>query len=165
MIGRVRERLCCVLHARGSGGWPTSPKSPTPSSRAARRASSCSRSCTRSRAGWPQNLTREKQGQTLDVTALVHEAYLRLVGTQRQGWNGRHFFAAAAEAMRRILVESAHRKLRLERGVDDRRVEVSADDLPATATRVIAPRRGVVTSCPRAWRARTGSPCHPCPSI
>jgi RNA polymerase sigma factor (TIGR02999 family) len=57
-------------------------------------------------------LAQEKPGQTLDATALVHEAYLRLVGaTQAQEWNSRgHFFAAAAEAMRRILVEQARRK-------------------------------------------------------
>jgi RNA polymerase sigma factor (TIGR02999 family) len=56
-----------------------------------------------------QKLAHEKPGQTLDATALVHEAYLRLVGDQ-QFANRRHFFAAAAEAMRRILVESARRK-------------------------------------------------------
>src|SRR6478752_8681049 len=58
-----------------------------------------------------QKLAQEKPGQTLQATALVHEAYLRLVGTQDPGWSGRgHFFSAAAEAMRRILVESARRK-------------------------------------------------------
>ena len=58
-----------------------------------------------------QRLAREKPGQTLQATALVHEAYLRLIGPQDPGWNGRgHFFAAAAEAMRRILVERARRK-------------------------------------------------------
>jgi RNA polymerase sigma factor (TIGR02999 family) len=59
-------------------------------------------------------LGREKPGQTLDATALVHEAYLRLVGDQRFA-NRRHFFAAAAQAMRRILVESARRKQLLPR--------------------------------------------------
>ncbi len=55
-----------------------------------------------------QKLAQEKPGQTLQATALVHEAYLRLVGSQDPGWNGRgHFFSAAAEAMRRILVENA----------------------------------------------------------
>src|SRR5262245_40539420 len=55
-----------------------------------------------------QRLAHEKPGQTLQATALVHEAYLRLVGTQDSGWNSRgHFFAAAAEAMRRILVDAA----------------------------------------------------------
>src|SRR5437870_1349455 len=64
-----------------------------------------------------QRLAREKPGQTLDATALVHEAYLRLVGSplgeqgQEPRWEGRrHFFAAAAEAMRRILIENARRK-------------------------------------------------------
>ena len=59
-----------------------------------------------------QKLAQEKPGQTLQATALVHEAYLRLVGGERaRHWNGRgHFFAAAAEAMRRILVENARRK-------------------------------------------------------
>src|SRR4051794_41278003 len=60
-----------------------------------------------------QRLAQEKPGQTLQATALVHEAYLRLVGEEGApvGWNGRgHFFAAAAEAMRRILVEQARRK-------------------------------------------------------
>src|SRR4051812_8975376 len=59
-----------------------------------------------------QRLTREKPGQTLQATALVHEAYVRLVeGEEAQRWNSRgHFFAAAAEAMRRILVENARRK-------------------------------------------------------
>jgi RNA polymerase sigma factor (TIGR02999 family) len=60
-------------------------------------------------------LAHEKPGQTLSATALVHEAYLRLVGSQQ--WDSRgHFFAAAAEAMRRTLVESARRKSRLKRG-------------------------------------------------
>jgi RNA polymerase sigma factor (TIGR02999 family) len=60
-------------------------------------------------------LAHEKPGQTLSATALVHEAYLRLVGSQQ--WDSRgHFFAAAAEAMRRTLVESARRKARLKRG-------------------------------------------------
>src|SRR5438874_13744797 len=66
-----------------------------------------------------QKLAHERPGQTLDATALVHEAYLRLVGVSKEnvdgagaaGWaNRRHFFAAAAEAMRRILVENARRK-------------------------------------------------------
>src|SRR5215469_10774300 len=65
-----------------------------------------------------QRLAHEKPGQTLDATALVHEAYLRLVGVDApQDWNSRgHFFAAAAEAMRRILVEQARRKKRLKHG-------------------------------------------------
>jgi RNA polymerase sigma factor (TIGR02999 family) len=61
-------------------------------------------------------LASEKPGQTLQAPALVHEAYLRLVGGEAGDWNGRgHFFAAAAEAMRRILVENARRKKRLKR--------------------------------------------------
>jgi RNA polymerase sigma factor (TIGR02999 family) len=65
-----------------------------------------------------QKMANEKPGQTLQATALVHEAYLRLVDVEKaQHWNSRgHFFAAAAEAMRRILVESARRKRRLKRG-------------------------------------------------
>jgi RNA polymerase sigma factor (TIGR02999 family) len=69
-------------------------------------------------------LTHEKPGQTLQATALVHDAYLRLVGNDSpQRWTNRgHFFAAAAEAMRRILVENARRKASLKQGGDRRRV-------------------------------------------
>lgn len=64
-----------------------------------------------------QKMAQEKPGQTFQATALVHEAYLRLVEGQEQSWNSRgHFFRAAAEAMRRILVENARRKKRLKRG-------------------------------------------------
>ena len=75
-----------------------------------------------------QKLGREKPGQTLDATSLVHEAYLRLVGADpKQPWNSRgHFFAAAAEAMRRILVESARRKGRLKHGREHRRVDLDS---------------------------------------
>src|SRR5262249_43826302 len=71
-------------------------------------------------------LARERPGQTLQATALVHEAYLRLVGSDNaQRWDGRsHFFAAAAEAMRRILIESARRKKRDKRGGELHRVEL-----------------------------------------
>jgi RNA polymerase sigma factor (TIGR02999 family) len=74
-----------------------------------------------------QRLAREAPGQTLQPTGLVHEAYVRLVDVEReQSWNGRgHFFAAAAEAMRRILVENARRKRRLKRGGARRRVELN----------------------------------------
>lgn len=67
-----------------------------------------------------QRLSQEKPGQTLEATALVHEAYVRLVKADEAGhWNSRgHFFAAAAEAMRRILVESARRRKALRRGGD-----------------------------------------------
>jgi RNA polymerase sigma factor (TIGR02999 family) len=75
-------------------------------------------------------LGQEKPGQTLQATALVHEAYLRLVDVEKtQHWNSRgHFFAAAAEAMRRILVEHARRKGRQKRGGD--RVRIDLDDVP-----------------------------------
>jgi RNA polymerase sigma factor (TIGR02999 family) len=64
-----------------------------------------------------RRLAHEAPGQTLQPTALVHEAYLRLLGTKEAHWDGRaHFFAAAAQAMRRILVESARRKGALKRG-------------------------------------------------
>jgi RNA polymerase sigma factor (TIGR02999 family) len=78
-----------------------------------------------------QKLAREKPGQTLEATALVHEAYLRLVDAeQAQHWNSRgHFFAAAAEAMRRILVENARRRHRQRHGGGRRRVRLG--DLPA----------------------------------
>jgi RNA polymerase sigma factor (TIGR02999 family) len=80
-----------------------------------------------------QKLAGEKAGQTLEATALVHEAYLRLVDTeQAQEWNSRgHFFAAAAEAMRRILVERARHKQRLKHGGDRRRVELEGLELAA----------------------------------
>src|SRR5512147_1520231 len=68
-----------------------------------------------------QNLAQEKPGQTLDATALVHEAYLRLVG-DRQFASRRHFFAAAAEAMRLILIDNARRKLTVRHGGGRRRV-------------------------------------------
>ncbi len=73
-----------------------------------------------------QKLAQEKPGQTLQPTALVHEAYLRLVDTDKlQSWdNRRHFFAAAAEAMRRILVENARRKHSVRRGGDRQRLEL-----------------------------------------
>jgi RNA polymerase sigma factor (TIGR02999 family) len=78
-------------------------------------------------------LAIEKPGQTLQATALVHEAYLRLVGADRgQTWDGRgHFFAAAAEAMRRILIESARRKGRVRHGGGLNRVDLA--DAAATA--------------------------------
>jgi RNA polymerase sigma factor (TIGR02999 family) len=74
-------------------------------------------------------LARERGGQTLQATALVHEAYLRLVGGESAPqWGGRgHFFAAAAEAMRRILVENARRKQRLRHGGAHRRVDLDSE--------------------------------------
>jgi len=79
-----------------------------------------------------QKLAHEKPGQTLQPTALVHEAYLRLVGgEQKPDWDDRrHFFAAAAEAMRRILVESARRKHRAKHGGDLQRVNLDEHDVP-----------------------------------
>ena len=73
-----------------------------------------------------QKLAQEKPGQTLEATALVHEAYLRLVDVEKaQHWNSRgHFFAAAAEAMRRILLNRARDKKRLKRGGDRRRINL-----------------------------------------
>jgi RNA polymerase sigma factor (TIGR02999 family) len=75
-----------------------------------------------------QKLAQEKPGQTLEATALVHEAYLRLVDTEKaQQWDGRgHFFAAAAEAMRRILIDQARRRQSDKRGSKRRRVEFNA---------------------------------------
>jgi RNA polymerase sigma factor (TIGR02999 family) len=70
-----------------------------------------------------QKLSQERPGQTLQPTALVHEAYIRLVGSEDQNWNSRaHFFAAAAEAMRRILIENARRKQRHKHGGGHKRV-------------------------------------------
>jgi RNA polymerase sigma factor (TIGR02999 family) len=78
-----------------------------------------------------QKMIQEKPGQTLEATALVHEAYLRLVDAQKiQHWNSRgHFFAAAAEAMRRILIDSARRKQAQKRGGQAKRVDLDALDL------------------------------------
>jgi len=80
-------------------------------------------------------LAQEPSGKTLQPTALVHEAYLRLVDVeQAQQWDSRgHFFAAAAEAMRRILVESARRKKRLKRGGDRERDVLDAEAVAAPA--------------------------------
>lgn len=75
-------------------------------------------------------MAQEKPGQTLQATALVHEAYVRLVDVDKAGhWDSRgHFFSAAAEAMRRILIDNAHRKNALKRGGDRKRVELSEVD-------------------------------------
>src|ERR1044071_519268 len=76
-------------------------------------------------------MANEAPGHTLQPTALVHEAWLRLVGNENQKWDGRaHFFTAAAEAMRRILVESARRKKRLKHGGELKRVDVDEMELP-----------------------------------
>ncbi len=71
-----------------------------------------------------RKMAQEKPGHTLQATALVHEAYIRLVGSEAQNWSSRtHFFAAAAEAMRRILIDSARRKKSLKRGGKHQRGE------------------------------------------
>src|SRR5438034_10276914 len=75
-------------------------------------------------------MANERPGQTLQATALVHEAWLRLTGGANQEWNGRgHFFAAAAEAMRRILVENARRKQRVKHGGELQRVDMTTLDV------------------------------------
>ena len=100
-------------------------------------------------------LAQEKPGQTLQATALVHDAYLRLVGPDgARGWDGRgHFFAAAAEAMRRILVENARRKAGPKAGGDRKRVDLDAVELA-----VEGPRDDLIAldeALDRAWRPRT----------
>ncbi|MHC4557475.1 MAG: ECF-type sigma factor [Planctomycetota bacterium] len=77
-----------------------------------------------------QKLSQESPGQTLQATALVHEAYIRLVGTEGQNWRSRgHFFSATAEAMRRILIENARRKRRRKHGGDRQRVDLDDADI------------------------------------
>jgi RNA polymerase sigma factor (TIGR02999 family) len=72
-----------------------------------------------------RKMLQELPGQTLQATALVHEAYMRLVGSGDQDWNGRtHFFSAAAEAMRRILIDNARRKKSLKRGGGHQRLDL-----------------------------------------
>src|SRR2546428_4054196 len=85
-------------------------------------------------------IAHEAPGQTLQATALVHEAWLRLGGEDQPAWQNRaHFLSAAAEAMRRILVESARRKLRLKRGGGRERVELheSAIEAPAEDEKIL----------------------------
>ena len=78
-------------------------------------------------------MANEAAGQTLQATALVHEAWLRLVHSNAQSWENRaHFFGAAAEVMRRILVENARRKSRLKRGAGQARLDIEGLDLEAT---------------------------------
>jgi RNA polymerase sigma factor (TIGR02999 family) len=83
-----------------------------------------------------QRLAREKPGHTLNATPLVHEAYVRLVNVEQvQSWDSRrHFFAAASEAMRRILVDRAREKGRAKRGGQFKRINIDAVDLVTTAT-------------------------------
>ncbi len=77
-----------------------------------------------------QKLSYERPGQTLQATALVHEAYLQLVASKDQDWRSRgHFFGAAAEAMRQILIANARRKQRLKRGGGRQRVDLNEQEL------------------------------------
>jgi RNA polymerase sigma factor (TIGR02999 family) len=89
-----------------------------------------------------QRMAQERPGHTLQATALVHEAYVRLVdASQAQHWNSRgHFFGAAAEAMRRILVEAARRKSRRKHGGGQQRVELDAAEIagPVPADELLA---------------------------
>lgn len=87
-----------------------------------------------------QKLAHEKPGQTLDATGLVHEAYLRLIGKDEEPhWDSRgHFFAAAAEAMRRILVENARRKRRIKRGGGLQRVDLVDPPAPSVDDNLLA---------------------------
>ena len=81
-----------------------------------------------------RKMAAEKPGHTLQATALVHEAYLRLVGEGHERWGGRaHFYVAAAEAMRRILIESARRKGRQKRGGGRQRLSLDSVDLAGKA--------------------------------
>ena len=73
-----------------------------------------------------RKMAQEKPGQTLQATALVHEAYIRLVGQEAQDWSSRaHFFSAASEAMRRILVDNARRKQSIKRGGNRQKVKLN----------------------------------------
>jgi RNA polymerase sigma factor (TIGR02999 family) len=88
-----------------------------------------------------QKMANETPGQTLQPTALVHEAWLRLAGSNRQQWRGRsHFFGAASEAMRRILIDKARRKASLKRGHDQPLEELheSRIELPAPQDEILA---------------------------
>ena len=115
-----------------------------------------------------QRMAQEAPGQTLQATALVHEAYLRLVGAeQAQHWNSRgHFFAAAAEAMRRILVESARHKQRLRHGGTLQRHDLKALDpaSPQTPDDLVALSEALALSRSNAYRlwtfARAWLRCH-----
>jgi RNA polymerase sigma factor (TIGR02999 family) len=79
-------------------------------------------------------MAQEAAGQTLQPTALVHEAWLRMVGEGARTWQNRaHFFGAASEAMRRILIDNARRKSRLKRGGDQQRIDLEEVDLAAAS--------------------------------
>ena len=85
-------------------------------------------------------LVREKAGHTVQPTDLVHEAYLRIAGAEGQDWNGRgHFFAAAAESMRRILIDQARRRNRDKHGGDRDRIDAEPQELDDPAVRIEPP--------------------------
>jgi RNA polymerase sigma factor (TIGR02999 family) len=81
-----------------------------------------------------RKMSQESPGQTLQATALVHEAYIKLVGAETQNFSGRtHFFAAAAEAMRRILIDNARRKQRLKHGGGQQKVDLNDAEIAVEA--------------------------------
>jgi RNA polymerase sigma factor (TIGR02999 family) len=81
-----------------------------------------------------QKMSHEPPGQTLQATALVHEAYIKLVGSEAQNFSGRtHFFAAAAEAMRRILIDNARRKQRLKHGGSQQKIDLNDAEIAIEA--------------------------------
>ncbi len=84
-----------------------------------------------------RKMSQELPGQTLQATALVHEAYIRLVGSEARNWNSRtHFFYAAAEAMRRVLIDNARRKKSLKHGGDRQRLDLDKVVLPDDSNRL-----------------------------
>jgi RNA polymerase sigma factor (TIGR02999 family) len=100
-------------------------------------------------------MAQESPGQTLQATALVHEAFLRLVGPKDPKWQNRgHFFAAAAEAMRRILINRARDKQRLKRGGDRKRIDLNQ---LATATDAMDEDLLALDEAPNCWRSTTRS--------
>ena len=100
-----------------------------------------------------QRLSQEPPGQTLQATALVHEAYLRLVGAEPQNWASRgHFFKAAAEAMRRILIDSARRKKTTQSNVGGARPAASTSGLAAVSPRQLW--EGPDVRCPQLQRSQ-----------
>ena len=109
-----------------------------------------------------QKLSRETPGQTLDATGLVHEAYLRLFGAQADGqqhWDSRgHFFAAAAEAMRRILIENARRKKRVKHGGDRQRVTLLDEDLAIHDSPDENPYSVITQRASGSWGGASGDP-------
>ena len=112
-----------------------------------------------------QKLAQEKPGQTLQATALVHEAYLRMVGSQSRNFSSRgHFFAAAAEAMRRILIENARRKRRVKHGGHLKRVpldeEHSGSEMPSIDLLALDEAMEKLSDVDQQKRRETRGPCH-----